>query len=86
MFHAIGFFLNSRTYLSLMAETESIDSEKSLFKYKLQEYKDNIPHLISRIQFNDHRKNTDSLCEKLRKRITIKMNGGKDLFFLSPSQ
>ena len=36
-----------------MAETESIDSEKWLFYYKLQEYKDNIPNLISRIQFND---------------------------------
>lgn len=69
-----------------MAETESIDSEKSLFKYKLQEYKGRIPHLISRRQFNDHRKKTDNLCEKLRKRITIKINGGKDLFFLSPSQ
>ena len=29
--------------LSLMAETESIDSEKWLFAYKLQEYKDSIP-------------------------------------------
>lgn len=29
--------------LSLTAETESIDSEKWLFDYKLQEYKDSIP-------------------------------------------
>ena len=34
--------------LSLTAETESIDSEKWLFDYKLQEYKDSIPNLISR--------------------------------------
>ncbi len=34
--------------LSLTAETESIDSEKWLFDYKLQEYKDRIPNLISR--------------------------------------
>ena len=44
--------------LSLTAETESIDSEKWLFDYKLQEYKDNIPNLISRRQFNDRRKKT----------------------------
>ena len=42
--------------LSLTAETESIDSEKWLFDYKLQEYKDSIPNPISRRQFNDHRK------------------------------
>ena len=33
--------------LSLTAETESIDSEKWLSDYKLQEYKDSIPNLIS---------------------------------------
>ena len=44
--------------LSLTAETESIDSEKWLFDYKLQEYKDSIPNLISRRQFNDRRKKT----------------------------
>ena len=53
--------------LSLTAETESIDSEKWLFDYKLQEYKDNIPNLISRRQFNDRRKKTAGLCEELRK-------------------
>ena len=31
--------------LSLTAETESIDSEKWLFDYKLQEYKDRIPKI-----------------------------------------
>ena len=33
--------------LSLAAETESIDSEKWLFDYRLQEYKNDIPNLIS---------------------------------------
>lgn len=47
--------------LSLTAETESIDSEKWLFDYKLQEYKDSIPNLISRRQFNDRRKKTSGL-------------------------
>lgn len=55
--------------LSLTAETESIDSEKWLFDYKLQEYKDCIPNLISRRQFNDRRKKTAGLCEELRKRV-----------------
>ena len=50
--------------LSLTAETESIDSEKWLFDYKLQEYKDNIPNLISRRLFNDRRKKTSALCEE----------------------
>lgn len=68
--------------LSLTAETESIDSEKWLFDYKLQEYKDHIPNLISRRQFNDRRKETAGLCEELRKRIAMKMNGGEEPFFV----
>ena len=63
--------------LSLTAETESIDSEKWLFDYKLQEYKDSIPNLISRRQFNDRRKKTSGLCEELRKRIATEMDGGE---------
>ena len=56
--------------LSLTAETESIDSEKWLFDYKLQEYKDSIPNLISRRQFNDRRKKTSGLTvENLSKTI-----------------
>ena len=66
--------------LFLTAETESIDSEKWLFDYKLQEYKSNIPNLISRRQFNDRRKKTAGLCEELRKRIVMKMDGGEDQF------
>ena len=50
--------------LSLTAEAESIDSEKWLFDYKLQEYKDSIPNLISRRQFND-RNRSPSLSELL---------------------
>ena len=68
--------------LFLTAETESIDSEKWLFDYKLQEYKSNIPNLISRRQFNDRRKKTAGLCEELRKRIVMKMDGGEDQFFV----
>ena len=68
--------------LSLTAEAESIDSEKWLFDYKLQEYKDNIPNLISRRQFNDRRKKTSGLCEELRKRIAMEMDGGEEQFFV----
>ena len=68
--------------LSMTAEAESIDSEKWLFDYKLQEYKDSIPNLISRRQFNDRRKKTAGLCEELRKRIAMEMDGGEEQFFV----
>ena len=72
--------------LSLTAGTESIDSEKWLFDYKLQEYKSNIPNLISRRQFNDRRKKTAGLCEELRKRIVMKKDGGEYQFFVDSKQ
>jgi hypothetical protein len=68
--------------LSLAAESESIDSEKWLFDYKLQEYKNKIPNLISRRQFNDRRKKTASLCEAIRKEMVKAMNGKENLFFV----
>lgn len=68
--------------LSLTAEAESIDSEKWLFDYKLQEYKSKIPHLISRRQFNDRRKKTAGLCEEIRKRIAMEMDRGEEQFFV----
>lgn len=68
--------------LTLTAESESIDSENWLFEYKLQEYKDRIPNLISRRQFNDRRKSTAGLCEAIRKRIAHKMDGAEDFFFV----
>ena len=68
--------------LSLAAESEGIDSENWLFEYKLQEYKGKIPNLISRRQFNDRRKKTAGLCESIRKRIALKMDGGEDFFLV----
>ena len=68
--------------LSLAAETESIDSENWLFESKLKEYKDWIPNLISRRQFNDRRKSTAGLCEKVRKQLAAVMDGGEDFFFV----
>lgn len=68
--------------LSLTAESESIDSENWLFESKLNEYKDKIPNLISRRQFNDRRKNTAGLCEKIRKQMAEAMNGREEFFFV----
>ena len=68
--------------LSLAAESEGIDSENWLFEAKLNEYKSKIPNLISRRQFNDRRKNTAGLCEKIRKRIAMTIDGGEDFFFV----
>ena len=65
--------------LSLTAETLSIDSENYLFR-KLAESKKEIPNLISRRQFNDRRKSTSELCEKIRKRIADSIDGGEKYF------
>src|SRR5574344_300571 len=65
--------------LSLTAETLSIDSENYLFS-KLAESKKEIPNLISRRQFNDRRKSTSELCEKIRKRIADSIDGGEKYF------
>ena len=48
----------------------------------MQEYKDNIPNLISRRHFNDRRKQAAGLCEELRKRIVMEMDGGEKQFFI----
>ena len=86
MFHVVVLFPSFRIWkwwrYPLTAETESIDSEKWLFDYKLQEYKDRIPNLISRRQFNDRRKKTAGLCEELCKRIAMEMDGGEEQFFV----
>ena len=66
--------------LALAAETESIDSENWLFEHKLNECREKIPNLISRRQFNDRRKTTSDLCEKIRKRIANAMDGGEEYF------
>lgn len=66
--------------LSMAAEAESIDSENRLFESKLKEYKDSIPNLISRRQFNDRRKAVIGLQEKIRGRLAKEIDGGEDYF------
>ena len=63
----------------MTSETVGIDSESLLFA-KLQEYKIEIPNLISRRQYNDRRKITSSLCNTIRERMAAEMDGGENCF------
>lgn len=65
--------------LSLTAEKFSVDSKSYLFSL-LEEYKSDIPNLISRRQFNDRRKFTANLCEQIRKNIALAIDAGEDMF------
>ncbi len=65
--------------LNMASEAVGMDSESLLFA-KLQEYRVEIPNLISRRQYNDRRKITSSLCNAIRERMVSKMDGGKDYF------
>ena len=72
--------------LSLTAEKFSVDSESYLFSL-LEEYKSDIPNLISRRQFNDRLKFTANLCEqtpfaKARKRVETLFSQMVDQFML----
>ena len=65
--------------LSLTDEKLSIDSESFLFSY-LQDYKAEMPNLISRRQYNDRSKFTANLCEQIRKRIAQAIDGDEYYF------
>ena len=65
--------------LGMASESIGIDSESLLFA-KLQEYKSEIPHLISRRQYNDSRKFTSSLCSVIRRKIAEAIDGSEDYF------
>ena len=65
--------------LNMASEAVGIDSESLLFA-NLQEYRVEIPNLISRRQYNDRRKITSSLCNAIRERMVAKMDGGEDYF------
>ena len=68
--------------LNMTSEAVGIDSESllSLLFAKLQEYKIEIPNLISRRQYNDRRKITSSLCNTIRERMASEIDGGEDCF------
>lgn len=65
--------------LSLTAESIGIDRENYLFA-KLSEYRSEFPHLISRRQFNDRRKQTSSLCNIIRDSIAYHIDGAEEYF------
>ena len=65
--------------LNMASESIGIDIESLLFA-KLQEYRNKIPNLISRRQYNDRRKITSSLCNKLRDKMTAEIDGGEEYF------
>ena len=65
--------------LNMASEAVGIDSESLLFA-KLQEYRVEIPNLISRRQYNDRRKITSSLCHAIRERMVSEMDGGEGYF------
>jgi len=65
--------------LSMASEAMSIDSESLLFA-KLEEYRKDMPNLISRRQYNDRRKLTSGLCEAIRKRMAMEIDAGEDYF------
>lgn len=65
--------------VSLSLTSIGLDSESYLFA-KLREYSKEIPHLISRRQFNDRRKFTVNLCKEIRQRIVARIDGGEEFF------
>ena len=67
--------------LNLTAENMSIDSESYLFAL-LEHYKNDMPNLISRRQYNDRHKYTAKFCETIRKRIVERIDGDEDIFVI----
>ena len=65
--------------LSLTSEAIGIDSESFLFS-KLEEYRTEIPNLVSCQQYNDRRKYTSSLCKVIRDRMVQHLDGCEEYF------
>ena len=63
----------------MTSEAIGIDSESLLFA-KLKGYKNEIPNMISRRQYNDRRKITSSLCNTIWERFAAVIDGGEDYF------
>ena len=66
--------------LSITAEAFGIDSENYLFNRLKNEFPNAIPNLITRRQFNQRRKKTMHLGEKIRKSIARRIDGGENVF------
>lgn len=66
--------------LGITAEAFGFDSENLLFHRLHNECKDDLPHLISRRQFNARRKLTARLAEEIRKDVAMAIDGAEDVF------
>ena len=66
--------------LSITAEAFSIDSENYLFNRLNIECPGAIPNLITRRQYNQRRKKTMMLGEKIRQSIAMEIDGGETVF------
>lgn len=66
--------------LSITAEAFGFDSENLLLYRLHKECKDDLPHLVSRRQFNARRKLTARLAEEIRKDVAMAVDGGEDVF------
>lgn len=66
--------------LSITAESFGFDSENYLFHRLHKECKQDLPHLISRRQFNARRKKLCRFTEEIRRDIANHIDGGEDVF------
>lgn len=66
--------------LSATAEVFGIDSENYLFHRLKNECAGQLPHLTTRRQYNQRRKQTYLLGEEIRKDIAAAMDGNEDVF------
>ncbi|MFD0793218.1 IS982 family transposase [Mucilaginibacter litoreus] len=66
--------------LNLTAECLSIDSENLLFNKLNANYKESFPHLISRRQYNDRRKNLFKYIENVRQTLTNEFNAINEVY------
>lgn len=66
--------------LGITAEAYGFDSENLLFHRLHNECKEDLPHLISRRQFNARRKLTGGLAEEIRKDVAKAIDGGENVF------
>ena len=72
--------------LGITAEAFGFDSESLLFHRLHKECKKDLPHLISRRQFNARRKLTARLAEDIRKDVAIAIDGARMYFALIPNR
>lgn len=70
--------------LNMTSEVLGIDSESYFFSL-LQDYRKEVPYLISRRLYNDRRKFTASLCNTIRKRRARGCSTGKKDLDKAPS-